>query len=81
MHLSSLFLYVSSLTHTHTPTEEEDEDDMTTKKLLEGTCEQEVPVESGYKGPHLATPLTTDSIHMLVEAFKKKKVGSGCLSV
>ncbi|XP_050731187.1 serine/threonine-protein phosphatase with EF-hands 2-like isoform X2 [Eriocheir sinensis] len=55
------------------PTIEDDEDEASTKRLLEEAWTEEVPVESSYKGPRLTMPLTTDSIHMLTEAFKKKK--------
>ncbi|XP_045134039.1 serine/threonine-protein phosphatase with EF-hands 2-like isoform X2 [Portunus trituberculatus] len=55
------------------PTTDDDEDEITTKRLLEEAWTEEVPVEGSYKGPRLTTPLTTDSIHLLIEAFKKKK--------
>ncbi|XP_071524819.1 serine/threonine-protein phosphatase with EF-hands pef-1-like [Panulirus ornatus] len=55
------------------PTREDEEDEISTKRLLEEAWTEEVTVENSYKGPHLATPLTTDSIHQLVDAFKKKK--------
>ncbi|XP_071545564.1 serine/threonine-protein phosphatase with EF-hands pef-1-like [Panulirus ornatus] len=55
------------------PTTDEDDDEVSTKKLLEEAWTEEVTVEASYKGPHLTMPLTTDSIHHLVEAFKKKK--------
>ncbi|XP_066950688.1 serine/threonine-protein phosphatase with EF-hands pef-1-like [Macrobrachium rosenbergii] len=55
------------------PTAEDDERRRSAKTLLEEAWNEDVPVESSYKGPHLSNPLTTQSIHQMVEAFKKKK--------
>ncbi|XP_042228027.1 serine/threonine-protein phosphatase with EF-hands 2-like [Homarus americanus] len=53
--------------------EEGEEDEVSMKRLLEEAWAEEVKVEGSYKGPHLTTPLTTHSIHQLVDAYKKKK--------
>ncbi|XP_076047339.1 serine/threonine-protein phosphatase with EF-hands pef-1-like [Oratosquilla oratoria] len=42
--------------------------------LLKEAVPERVTIESTYKGPHLTQPLTSDSIHTLIDAFKKKKV-------
>ncbi|XP_042891838.1 serine/threonine-protein phosphatase with EF-hands 2-like isoform X1 [Penaeus japonicus] len=55
------------------PTGDEQEADVSTKTLLEEAWLEEVPVESSYKGPRLSMPLTTDSIHEIIDAYKKKK--------
>nr|XP_045623056.1 serine/threonine-protein phosphatase with EF-hands 2-like [Procambarus clarkii] len=53
--------------------DESEGEEMSTRKLLDEAWTKDVKVESSYKGPHLAAPLTTDSIHQIVDAFKKKK--------
>nr|XP_045581215.1 serine/threonine-protein phosphatase with EF-hands 2-like [Procambarus clarkii] len=55
------------------PTSDEEGEEARNKRLLEEAWMEDVAVEGSYKGPHLTTPLTTDSIHILVDAFKKKK--------
>ncbi|XP_037776292.1 serine/threonine-protein phosphatase with EF-hands pef-1-like [Penaeus monodon] len=55
------------------PTGDEQEADVSTKTLLGEAWLEEVPVESSYKGPRLSLPLTTDSIHEIIDAFKKKR--------
>ncbi|KAG7162043.1 Serine/threonine-protein phosphatase with EF-hands pef-1-like [Homarus americanus] len=64
---------IEALSPRASPTTDEEDDEARSKKLLEEAWMEEVAVEGNYKGPHLTTPLTTDSIHQLVEAFKKKK--------
>ncbi|KAK7072459.1 Protein phosphatase 2A ues, catalytic domain, partial [Halocaridina rubra] len=51
----------------------DDDDEKSSMTLLEEAWHEEVPIENSYKGPYLSTPLTTQSIHHMVEAFKKKK--------
>ncbi|KAK8748422.1 hypothetical protein OTU49_016134, partial [Cherax quadricarinatus] len=57
------------------PSSDEDGEggEMSIKRLLEEAWTEEITVEGSYKGVHLTPPLTSDSIHQLVDSFKKKK--------
>lgn len=64
---------IEALSPRASPTGDEQEADVSAKTLLGEAWLEEVPVENSYKGPRLSLPLTTDSIHEIVDTFKKKR--------
>lgn len=43
------------------------------QELLRNTNPEDIPVEEGYRGPHLRIPLTTNQVDSLIQGFKDRR--------
>lgn len=43
------------------------------QELLRNTNPEDIPVEEGYRGPHLRLPLTTNQVDSLIQGFKDRR--------